>query len=58
MLPRADAIRIESGRLSIRPFSAHDAYETYPCITLSLTRWMSWKPPADRDALAHATYSR
>jgi RimJ/RimL family protein N-acetyltransferase len=46
---RPDEIHIESRRLSIRPFSAGDADETFPCITLSLTRWMAWEPPRDRE---------
>lgn len=41
-------IHIESGRLSIKPFSASDADATFPCITLSLTRFMAWEPPPDR----------
>lgn len=45
---RPQEIHIESSRLSIRPFSAGDADATFPCITPSLTRWMSWEPPADR----------
>lgn len=45
---RPDEIHIESGRLSLRPFSAGDADATFPYITLSLTRWRSWEPPVDR----------
>lgn len=46
---RPEEIRIESRRLSIRPFSESDADATFPCITPSLTRWMAWEPPTDRD---------
>lgn len=46
---RPEGIHIESRRLSIRPFSASDADATFPCITPSLTRWMAWEPPIDRD---------
>jgi RimJ/RimL family protein N-acetyltransferase len=49
MPPRWDEIHIESGRLSIRPFSAEDADAAFPCITPSLTRYMAWDPPADRE---------
>ncbi|ACR30619.1 GNAT family N-acetyltransferase [Burkholderia glumae] len=45
---RAETIHIESQRLSIRPFSAGDARDAFGCITHSLTRFMSWEPPADR----------
>ncbi|WP_175856123.1 GNAT family N-acetyltransferase [Burkholderia anthina] len=45
-------IRIESGRLSIKPFSAGDADAAFPCITPSLTRLMSWEPPPDRASFA------
>ena len=41
-------ICIASKRLVLRPFSAGDADATFPCITPSLTRFMSWEPPADR----------
>nr|WP_084085537.1 GNAT family N-acetyltransferase [Cupriavidus sp. USMAA2-4] len=50
MLLHPDEIRIESSRLSIKPFSASDADATFPCITLSLTRLMSWEPPPDRES--------
>ncbi|MGF6726784.1 RimJ/RimL family protein N-acetyltransferase [Paraburkholderia sp. GAS41] len=45
---RSEEIQIESERLSIRPFSADDADATFHCITPSLTRFMSWEPPASR----------
>lgn len=45
---RADDIHIESPRLSIRPFAASDAQDAFGCMTPSLTRFMSWEPPADR----------
>jgi RimJ/RimL family protein N-acetyltransferase len=41
-------IHIESHRISIRPFAENDADEAYRCITPSLTRYMSWEPPATR----------
>ncbi|MFJ2991828.1 GNAT family N-acetyltransferase [Pandoraea sp. NPDC087047] len=49
MLLRPDEIHIESERLSIRPFSADDADDSFRCITPSLTRFMSWEPPANRE---------
>jgi RimJ/RimL family protein N-acetyltransferase len=45
----SEEIHIESERLSIRPFSADDADASFRCITPSLTRFMSWEPPANRD---------
>jgi len=39
-------ICILSQRLSIEPFSEQDAVESFPCLTPSLTRYMSWEPPA------------
>lgn len=50
ILSNAREIHIESGRISIRPFSATDADETYRCITPTLTRFMAWEPPANRAA--------
>jgi RimJ/RimL family protein N-acetyltransferase len=50
MVPHAREIVIESSRLSIRPFSGTDADAVFPCITSSLTRFMSWEPPASRQA--------
>ncbi|VVD87283.1 GNAT family N-acetyltransferase [Pandoraea fibrosis] len=47
---RPDDIHIESERLSIRPFSVDDADAAFRCITPSLTRFMSWDPPANREA--------
>lgn len=38
--------RILSQRLSIEPFCEHDADESFPCLTPTLTRYMSWEPPA------------
>ncbi|RUL79896.1 GNAT family N-acetyltransferase [Dyella choica] len=37
---------IESTRLFLRPFSSTDAESAYRSITPSLTRYMSWEPPA------------
>jgi RimJ/RimL family protein N-acetyltransferase len=45
-----DRIDIESDRLFIKPFSAADANEAFSCITLSLTRFMSWEPPANSES--------
>ena len=45
---RAGDIHIESARLTICPFLAGDADDTFPCITPSLTRFMSWEPPPNR----------
>lgn len=42
-------ILIESTRISIKPFSANDAAAVFPCITRSLTCFMSWGPPANRN---------
>lgn len=49
MSPNPNDIHIESGRLSIKPFSESDADATFPCITHSLTRLMAWEPPANRE---------
>jgi RimJ/RimL family protein N-acetyltransferase len=49
MLLRPDEVHMESDRLLIRPFSAGDADAAFGCITPSLTRFMSWEPPANRD---------
>jgi RimJ/RimL family protein N-acetyltransferase len=46
---RSDGIHIESKRLSIRPFSADDADAAFRGITPSLTRFMSWNPPATKE---------
>ncbi|SDV15425.1 Protein N-acetyltransferase, RimJ/RimL family [Pseudomonas rhodesiae] len=45
-------IRIQSPRLSIEPFCAQDAVESFACITASLTRYMSWEPPASLEEYA------
>ncbi|MDI3249668.1 MULTISPECIES: GNAT family N-acetyltransferase [Pseudomonas] len=45
-------IRILSQRLSIEPFCEQDAVESFPCITPSLTRYMSWEPPASLEEYA------
>ncbi|MEQ5842003.1 GNAT family N-acetyltransferase [Paraburkholderia acidicola] len=49
MVPHPREIHIESLRLSIRPFSAADADPAFQCITPSLTRFMAWDPPANRE---------
>ena len=46
------AIRILSQRLSIEPFCEQDAVESFSCISLSLTRYMSWEPPASLEEYA------
>ncbi len=45
-------IRILSQRLSIEPFCEQDAAESFPCLTPSLTRYMSWEPPASLEEYA------
>ena len=45
-------IRILSQRLSIEPFCEQDAVDSFPCITPSLTRYMSWEPPASLEEYA------
>ncbi|WP_205744441.1 GNAT family N-acetyltransferase [Dyella sp. M7H15-1] len=42
-------ICLASKRLSMRPFCADDADAAFSCITPSLTRFMSWDPPASRE---------
>lgn len=44
--------RILSQRLSIEPFCEQDAAESFPCLTPSLTRYMSWEPPASLEEYA------
>ncbi|MCK3845193.1 GNAT family N-acetyltransferase [Pseudomonas sp. W15Feb34] len=46
------AIRILSQRLSIEPFCEQDAVESFSCISPSLTRYMSWEPPASLEEYA------
>ena len=45
-------IRILSQRLSIEPFCEQDAVESFSCISPSLTRYMSWEPPASLEEYA------
>jgi RimJ/RimL family protein N-acetyltransferase len=45
-----DRIHIASERLLIKPFSAEDADATFICITPTLTRFMAWDPPANKEA--------
>jgi RimJ/RimL family protein N-acetyltransferase len=40
--------RIHSARLVLAPFAAEDADEAFSCITPTLTRYMTWEPPASR----------
>lgn len=42
-------VHIESNRLSIKPFIPEDADAIFPCITTSITRFMSWEPPTTRE---------
>ena len=46
------AIRILSQRLSIEPFCEQHAVESFSCISPSLTRYMSWEPPASLEEYA------
>ncbi|AJC20533.1 GNAT family N-acetyltransferase [Pandoraea pulmonicola] len=41
------AIRIESQRLTLRPFQPADAPEAFDCISARLARYMSWEPSPD-----------
>lgn len=50
MAPRPDEMEIASARLSIKPFSADDADAAFSCITPTLTRFMAWDPPANKEA--------
>lgn len=43
-----EKIVIQSSRITLKPFTAHDAEESYACITPTLTRFMSWEPPENR----------
>lgn len=43
-------IAIETERLHILPFSAVDADEAFAAITLTLTRYMEFEPPASQSA--------
>ena len=43
-----EKIVIQSSRITLKPFTAHDADESYVCITPTLTRFMSWEPPENR----------
>lgn len=45
----AKQLAIHTSRLIIKPFTAEDAEESYACITPSLTRFMSWEPPRNRE---------
>lgn len=46
------ALIIRTLRLSIQPFCAADATESFDSLTTSLTRYMSWEPPASREEYA------
>ncbi len=48
MSPDWTQIDIRTPRLLLRPFSSMDADDAFSCITVSLTRFMSWEPPASR----------
>nr|WP_158461595.1 GNAT family N-acetyltransferase [Pseudomonas fluorescens] len=43
---------VRTPRLSIQPFSGEDAIESFQCLTTSLTRYMSWEPPASSEEYA------
>ncbi|AXQ21991.1 N-acetyltransferase [Acinetobacter wuhouensis] len=43
-----EKIVIQSSRITLKPFTAQDADESYVCITPTLTRFMSWEPPENR----------
>ena len=43
-----EKIVIQSSRITLKPFTAHDADESYHFITPTLTRFMSWEPPENR----------
>ncbi len=45
-----EKIVIQSSRITLKPFTACDAGESYRSITPTLTRFMSWDPPESRKA--------
>ncbi|MCE7761350.1 GNAT family N-acetyltransferase [Pseudomonas putida] len=45
-------LEVRTPRLSIRPFSPEDATDSFQHLTTSLTRYMSWEPPASREEYA------
>lgn len=45
-------LEIRTPRTIIRSFTPADADELFACITPTLTRFMSWEPPASLDAFA------
>lgn len=50
MPPFSRHLQIDSARLLLTPFSEQDADAAYPCLTRTLTRFMSFDPPANREA--------
>jgi RimJ/RimL family protein N-acetyltransferase len=44
-----NTINIRSARMTLKPFTSADADDAFSCITPSLTRFMSWDPPASRE---------
>lgn len=40
---------LQSTRLALTLFSADDAAESFACMTPSLTRFMTWQPPENRE---------
>lgn len=45
----SNEIKISGSRLYLKPFSSIDAEEAFQCITPTLTQYMSWEPPENRD---------
>ncbi|SUV63010.1 acetyltransferase [Acinetobacter baumannii] len=39
-----NTVTLSTQRLTLKPFTANDADETYNCITPTLTRYMAWDP--------------
>ncbi|MBC6801867.1 GNAT family N-acetyltransferase, partial [Acinetobacter baumannii] len=39
-----NTVMLSTQRLTLKPFTANDADETYNCITPTLTRYMAWDP--------------
>ena len=48
MPPDTDSLTLKTARLSLKPFSLRDADEAFSCISPSMTRFMTWDPPASR----------
>ncbi|MFX9833234.1 GNAT family N-acetyltransferase, partial [Acinetobacter baumannii] len=39
-----NTVTLFTQRLTLKPFNANDADETYSCITPTLTRYLAWYP--------------